>query len=81
MPPISLAIPVSNRAPPTMNIATKRITLLSMKPEKAVFMSRTPVTTRPMQTIIAVRPSGIFSVTNMTIANARKHRVITAGLM
>ena len=81
MPPISFAIPVSNSAPPTMNIATKRITLLSMKPEKAVFMSRTFVTTRPMHTIIAVKPSGIFSVTNMTMAKARKHRVIAAGLI
>jgi len=81
MPPISLAMPVSKRAPPTMNMATKRMTLLLMKPLKAAFTSRTPVSTRPTQTIMEVRPRGIFSVTNMTTAKARKIRVMTAGLM
>ena len=80
-PPISLAMPVSNRAPPTMNMATKRITLESIKPENAVLRSRTPVRHRPTQTIMEVRPRGIFSVTNMTMAKSRKSRVMVAGLM
>ena len=80
-PPISLAMPVSNRAPPTMNMATKRMTLESMKPPNAVLRSRTLVRTRPTATIIEVRPRGIFSVTNMMIAKSRKSRVIIAGLM
>ena len=81
IPPTLLAIPVSNNAPPTMNIATKRITLLSMNPAKAVFTSNTPVTTKPIQTIIDVTPSGIFSSTNMITANRRNRRVIVEGLM
>ncbi len=79
--PISLAIPVSNRAPPTMNMATNKITLLLIKPLNASLTLNTPVITRPIQTIMAVRPSGIFSVTNMTMANARKNNVMTAGLI
>jgi hypothetical protein len=39
------------------------------------------VTQRPTQTIIEVSPSGIFSVTNITMAKARKIKVIVAGLM
>ncbi len=81
MPPISLAMPVSNRAPPTMNMATKRMTLLSMKPAKAVLTSSTPVKQRPTQTIMEVSPSGIFSVTNITMAKARNSSVMMAGLM
>ena len=81
MPPISLAMPVSNSAPPTMNIATKRMTLLSMKPENAVFTSSTPVTHNPTQTIMLVSPSGIFSVTNMMMANSKNSRVIVAVLI
>jgi len=81
IPPILFAIPVSNNAPPTINIATKRITLLSMNPAKAVFTSKTPVTTRPIQTIIDVTPSGIFSNTNMITANRRNRRVIVDGLI
>ena len=81
MPPISLAIPVSKNAPPTMNIATNRMTLESMKPANAVLTSRTRVTQRPTQTIMDVRPSGIFSVTNITMAKARKISVIVAGLI
>ena len=80
-PPISFAMPVSNKAPPTINIATNRMTLLSMNPENTVFQSRTPVITRPTQTIIEVSPKGIFSVTNMMIANARNNKVIVAGLI
>ena len=34
-----------------MNIATNRITLLSIYPANAVLTSRTPVTTSPIQTI------------------------------
>jgi len=64
-----------------MNIATNKITLLSMKPEKAELISRTPVTTRPIQTIIEVTPSGIFSSTNITTANRRKSKVIVDGLI
>ena len=79
MPPILLAMPVSNRAPPTMNMATNRMTLLSMKPAKAVLTSSTPVTTRPIQTIMDVTPRGIFSNTNMTTAKRRKSRVIVAA--
>ena len=75
-PPILLAIPVSKSAPPTMNIATNKITLLSMNPENAVCQSNTPVTTSPTQTIIDVTPSGIFSSMNMMIANARNSNVI-----
>ena len=75
-PPILFAIPVSNSAPPTMNIATNKITLLSMNPENAVCQSNTPVTTSPTQTIIDVTPSGIFSSMNMMIANARNSNVI-----
>ena len=74
-PPILFAIPVSNSAPPTMNIATNKITLLSMNPENAVCQSNTPVTTSPTQTIIDVTPSGIFSSTKM-ISNARNSNVI-----
>jgi hypothetical protein len=64
-----------------MNIATNRMTLESIKPANALLISRTPVTHRPTQTIIDVRPSGIFSVTNITMANARNRSVIVAGLM
>jgi hypothetical protein len=39
------------------------------------------VTQRPTHTIIEVRPSGIFSVTNITTAKARKSNVMVAGLM
>ena len=39
-PPILFAIPVSNSAPPTMNIATNRMTLLSTNPANAVFQSK-----------------------------------------
>ena len=81
IPPISLAIPVSKNAPPTMNMATNRMTLESMNPAKAVLTSRTRVTQRPTQTIMDVRPSGIFSVTNITMAKARKINVIVAGLI
>ena len=81
IPPISLAIPVSNRAPPTMNIATNNITLVSINPPNACFTSKTPVTTRPEQTIIDVSAKGIFSDTNITIANARNNKVIIAGLI
>ena len=77
-PPILLAIPVSNNAPPTINIDTKSITLLSIKPENAVFQSNTLVTTRPTQTIIDVTPNGSFSHTNMTIANNKNNNVIVA---
>ena len=79
--PILFAIPVSNRAPPTMNIATNKITLLSINPAKAVPTSKTPVTTRPIHTIMEVTPSGSFSITNITIANARNRRVIVAWLI
>ena len=81
IPPISFAIPVSKKAPPTMNMATNKMTLESMKPAKAVLTSRTLVTQRPTHTIIEVRPSGIFSVTNITTAKARKSNVMVAGLM
>ena len=79
IPPILFAIPVSNRAPPTINIATNKMTLLSMKPAKAVLTSSTSVTTRPTQTIMDVTPRGIFSNTNMTTAKRRKSRVIVAA--
>ncbi len=79
--PISLAMPVSNSAPPTMNMATNRITLLLINPLKASLTLKTPVTTRPIQTIMDVSPNGIFSVTNMTMAKARKINVMTAGLI
>ena len=81
IPPILFAIPVSNRAPPTINIATNKMTLLSMKPAKAVLISRTPVTTSPIQTIIDVTPSGIFSSTNMITANRRNNNVIVVALI
>ena len=79
--PISLAMPVSNSAPPTMNIATNRITLLLINPLKASPTLRTPVTTSPMQTTMDVNPKGIFSVTNRRMANARKISVMVAGLI
>ena len=78
-PPILLAMPVSNSACPTTNMATQRITLESTYPANACLGSRTPVTHRPTETIVAVRPKGIFSSTNIMIANARKQRVITVG--
>ena len=81
IPPILFAMPVSKSAPPTINIATNKITLLSMKPEKAVWTSNTPVTTKPTQTIIDVTPSGIFSKTNMTTAKSKNKRVIVDGLI
>ena len=77
-PPIRFAIPVSNNAPPTINIETNKITLLSMKPEKATFQSSTPVTTSPTHTIIDVSPNGIFSHTNIMTANNRNNNVIVA---
>ena len=80
-PPILFAIPVSNSAPPTTNIATNRMTLLSIKPAKASFHPRTPVTISPTHTIMEVKPSGIFSVTNITMANARNKSVIIAGFI
>ena len=79
--PISLAIPVSNSAPPTMNIATNSITLLLINPLKASFTFSTPVMTNPIHTIIDVTANGIFSVTNITTANARKINVIVVGLI
>jgi len=81
IPPILFAMPVSNNAPPTMNMDTNKITLLSMNPAKAVFTSNTPVTTRPIQTIIDVTPSGIFSSTNMITAKRRNSSVIVDGLI
>ena len=81
MLPIRPAIPVSNSAPPTMNMATKRMTLESMNPAKAVLTSSTPVTTRPQQTIMEVSPSGSFSVTNMRIAKRRNSRVMVDGFI
>ena len=81
MPPILFAIPVSNNAPPTMNIATNRITLLSINPANAVCTSSTSVTVNPIQTIIEVTPSGIFSRTNITTANRRNKSVIVDGLI
>ena len=58
-----------------------RITLLLINPLKASLTLNTPVITRPTQTIMDVRPSGIFSVTNMIMANARNINVITVGLI
>ena len=81
IPPILFAMPVSNNAPPTMNMETNKMTLLSMNPAKAVLTSRTPVTTRPIQTIMDVTPSGIFSSTNMITANKRNSSVIVDGLI
>jgi hypothetical protein len=81
IPPILFAIPVSNSAPPTINIATNKITLLSINPANAVLKSNTPVTTRPTQIIIEVTPSGIFSHTNITMANNKNNNVIVAGLI
>ena len=81
IPPILFAMPVSNNAPPTMNMETNKMTLLSMNPSKAVLTSRTPVTTRPIQTIMDVTPSGIFSSTNMITANRRNSSVIVDGLI
>ena len=78
-PPTLFAIPVSNSAPPTMNIATKRITLVSIKPAKACLRSSTPVRTSATQTTIEVTARGIFSHTNMAIANTSKHRVMVIG--
>ena len=80
-PPIAFAIPVSKSAPPTMNIATNKITFELINPENASPTSSTPVTTSPTHMIIDVNPSGIRSVTNITMANARKSNVIIAGLM
>ena len=72
-PPILFAIPVSNNAPPTINIATNKMTLLSINPANAVFQSNTPVTTRPTQMIMDVTPSGIFSHTNITKISGTFH--------
>lgn len=72
-------MPVSNNACPTTNIATQRMTLESTYPANACLGSRTPVTHRPTETIVAVKPREIFSSTNIMIANARKQRVITVG--
>ena len=80
-PPILLAIPVSNKAPPTINIATNKITLLSIKPEKASLIVKTFVKTKPTHTIIEVTLKGIFSVTNITIANNKKIKVIEDALI
>ena len=81
IPPILFAIPVSKNAPPTINIATNKITLLSMNPANAVLTSKTPVTTNPQQTIMDVTPSGIFSNTNMTTAKSRNNNVIVVGFI
>ena len=79
--PMRFAMPVSKSAPPTMNMATKRMTFGSTKPWKAVLASRTPVTTRPMQTVMAVTASGIFSQTNMMMAKSRNRRVMVLAFM
>ena len=79
--PTLFAIPVSNSAPPTINIDTNKITLLSINPENAVFASNTPVSTKPIQTIIEVSPRGIFSSTNITTANAKNSSVMVDGLI
>ena len=78
-PPTLFAIPVSNNAPPTMNMATKRMTLLSIKPANACLRSNTPVSTNATQTTMEVTASGTFSQTNMMIANTSKHRVMVIG--
>ena len=81
IPPILLAIPVSNKAPPTINMATKSITLVLINPAKAVLESNTPVTTNPKHTVIDVTARGIFSHINMTAANIIKQIVIDIGLI
>ena len=78
-PPILLAIPVSKSAPPTINMATNRMTLLFVKPANASFVLSTPVSTRPIHTIIDVTASGIRSHTNITMANKRNNSVTTTG--
>ena len=75
-PTITMMATISNSAPPTINIDTNKITLLSINPENAVFASNTPVSTKPIQTIIEVSPRGIFSSTNITTANAKNSSVM-----
>ena len=62
-----------------MNMATKRMTLLSIKPANACLRSNTPVSTNATQTTMEVTASGTFSQTNMMIANTSKHRVMVIG--
>ena len=81
IPPILFAMPVSKNAPPTINIATNKMTLLSINPANAVLTSKTPVTTSPQQTIMDVTPSGIFSNTNITTAKRRNSNVIVVGFI
>ena len=80
-PPMSLAIPVSNKAPPTINIATKRITLPLTKPSNASFIVKTPVKFKPTQTIIDVSANGIFSVTYKIIVKAKNKSVIVTSFI
>ena len=78
-PPILLAMPVSKRAWPTTNMPTQRMTLLLTYPAKVAEVSSTPVRLRPRATMVAVRPSGIFSRIKLMMANARNSRVIVVG--
>ena len=54
IPPILLAIPVSNSACPTTNIPTQRITLLFTYCENVVDTSKTPVIVNPIAQMEAV---------------------------
>lgn len=78
-PPILLAMPVSNRAWPTTNIPTQRITLELTYPSKASAGVRTPARQSPTDRMVAVSARGIFSSTNMITAKARKQRVRIVG--
>lgn len=76
IPPILLAIPVSNSACPTTNIPTHSITLLFTYPANVSFTVSTLVRFRPSATIVAVSPSGIFSSMKLTTANNKNSNVI-----
>src|SRR5699024_9846014 len=67
---------VSKNAPPTINIAINKSTLLSTNPANASSAVRTSVKTKPTATIIALIDKGIFSQANMIIANTKNISVI-----
>ena len=69
--PTTCATPVSKNAAPTINMAINKRTLPSTKPAKASLGDKTPDKTRPTDTNIAVIDKGIFSHTNITMANTK----------
>ena len=71
MPPILWAMPVSNRAPPTTNIAMNMITFVLTNPEKTSPASRILNRNRTNGTATAIAATGILFHRNRIIATTR----------